>query len=145
MEPALAQIDRVLKQIGILRERPSGTIRISADEYAIHSVLWPVLERFLVEYPDIHVDLTTDYGRTDIVRERYDAGVRRGQLISKDMIALRIGPDIPMTVVATPAFLARYTTYQKNRVTTLFCDDRPDQHSIYKEGEKVTISTSSLS
>ncbi|KDE20069.1 hypothetical protein AZ09_09400 [Acetobacter aceti 1023] len=57
--------------------------------------------------------MTTDYGRTDIVRERYDAGVRRGQLISKDMIALRIGPDIPMTVVATPAFLARYNTPEK--------------------------------
>ncbi|EHH69712.1 transcriptional regulatory protein [Gluconobacter morbifer G707] len=108
VEPALARIERGLEQLGTLRERPSGTIRISADEYAIWSVLWPVLERFLVDYPEIHVDLTTDYGRTDIVRERYDAGVRRGQLVSKDMIALRIGPDVPMAVVATPTFLKQH-------------------------------------
>lgn len=108
VEPALAQIDRGLEQLGTLRERPAGTIRISADEYAIHNVLWPVLEKFLVDYPDIHVDLTTDYGRTDIVHERYDAGVRRGQLVSKDMIALRISPDIPMAVAAAPTFLKRH-------------------------------------
>lgn len=106
--PALTQIKQGLERLGSLRERPSGTIRISADEYAIHSVLWPILERFLAKHPNIHVDLTTDYSRIDIVSQRYDAGVRRGRLVSKDMIALRIGPDIPMAVVATPSFLNQH-------------------------------------
>ena len=104
--PALEEIDRGLAELGALRERPAGRVRISADEYAIHSVLWPALQRFLVEFPDIDVELTTDYGRTDIIRDRHDAGVRRGGLVSKDMIALRIGPDVPMAVVAAPACFA---------------------------------------
>lgn len=101
--PALAQIDRGLAQLGSLRERPSGTIRLSADEYAIQSLLWPALARFLAAFPEIRVELVTDYGRTDLVRDRFDAGVRRGKLVSKDMIALRIGPDVPMAVVGAPS------------------------------------------
>lgn len=104
--PALEQIDRGFGQIGSLRERPSGTVRISADEYAIQSLLWPALERFLVKFPQINVELATDYGRSDIVRDRFDAGVRRGKLVSKDMIALRIGPDMPMVVVGAPSCFA---------------------------------------
>lgn len=104
--PALEQIDRGFAQLGSLRERPSGTIRLSADEYAVLSLLWPALERFLPLYPEIDVELVTDYGRTDVVRERFDAGVRRGKLVSKDMIALRIGPDIPMVVVGAPSCFA---------------------------------------
>jgi len=103
VSPALEEIDRGFSQLGALRDRPAGTVRISADEYAIQSVLWPALERFLREFPEISVELTTDYGRTDIVRERHDAGVRRGKLVSKDMIAMRIGPDVPMAVVAAPS------------------------------------------
>lgn len=101
--PALEQIDRGFAQLGSLRDRPSGTIRLSADEYAVLSLLWPALERFLALYPEINIELVTDYGRTDVVRERFDAGVRRGKLVSKDMIALRIGPDIPMVVVGAPS------------------------------------------
>lgn len=101
--PALEQIDRGFAQLGSLRERPSGTIRLSADEYAILSLLWPALERFLALYPEVNIELVTDYGRTDVVRERFDAGVRRGKLVSKDMIALSIGPDIPMVVVGAPS------------------------------------------
>lgn len=104
--PALEQIDRGFARLESLRERPAGTIRISADEYAIHTLLWPALERFLRLYPEIDVELVTDYGRRDIVRERIDAGVRRGKLVSKDMIALRIGPDLPMAVVGSPSYLA---------------------------------------
>lgn len=104
--PALEQIDRGLAQLGSLRERPSGTIRLSADEYAILSLLWPALARFLALYPEINIELVTDYGRTDVVRERFDAGVRRGKLVSKDMIALRIGPDMPMVVVGAPSCFA---------------------------------------
>jgi len=104
--PALEQIGRGFAQLGSLRDRPSGTIRISADEYAILSLLWPALERFLAEFPEINVELVTDYGRSDIVRDRFDAGVRRGKLVSKDMIAQRIGPDISMAVVAAPSCFA---------------------------------------
>ena len=70
-----------------MRERLSGTICLSADEYAILSLLWPALERFLAKYPEINVELVTDYGRSDIVRDRFDAGVRRGKLVSKALIA----------------------------------------------------------
>ncbi len=101
--PALEQINRGFARLGSLRDRPSGTIRLSADEYAIHSLLWPAIEPFLIRYPEINVELVTDYGRSDIVRDRFDAGVRRGKLVSKDMIAQRIGPDIPMVVVGAPS------------------------------------------
>jgi len=101
--PALEQIGQGFAQLGSLLERPSGTIRISADEYAIQSLLWPALEPFLFRYPEINVELVTDYGRTDVVRERFDAGVRRGKLVSKDMIAQRIGPDVSMAVVGAPS------------------------------------------
>lgn len=101
--PALEEIKRGFTRLGTLRDRPAGTVRISADEYAIQSVLWPALERFLREFPEISIELTTDYGRADIVRDRQDAGVRRGKLVSKDMIAMRIGPDVPMAVVAAPS------------------------------------------
>lgn len=104
--PALEQIDRGFAQLGSLRERPAGTIRLSADEYAVLSLLLPALERFMALYPEIIIELVTDYGRTDVVRERFDAGVRRGKLVSKDMIAVRIGPDVPMTVVGAPSYFA---------------------------------------
>lgn len=103
VSPALAQIADGLDQIGRLRERPSGTLRLSADEFAIENVLWPKLQTFLADYPEINLELVTDYGRSDIVQGRFDAGVRRGNLVSRDMIALRIGPDIPMAVVAKPS------------------------------------------
>ncbi|GMB82542.1 LysR family transcriptional regulator [Shinella zoogloeoides] len=104
--PALEEIEQGFAQIGSLLDRPSGTIRISADEYAIETVLWPRLSPFMADYPEIGIELVTDYGRNDIVRERFDAGVRRGKLVSKDMIAMRIGPDIPMTVVAAASCFA---------------------------------------
>ncbi|SFY45158.1 DNA-binding transcriptional regulator, LysR family [Paracoccus pantotrophus] len=106
VHPALAEIEQGFAQLGSLRDKPAGTIRISADEYAIDSVLWPLLQPFLRKYPDIALELTTDYGRGDIIGQRQDAGVRRGQLVSQDMIAMRIGPDVPMAVVATPERVA---------------------------------------
>jgi DNA-binding transcriptional LysR family regulator len=102
--PALREIDEGLLQLSELRERPAGTIRISADEFAVQSVLWPAIARFLPNYPDINVEITTDYGLTDIVSGRYDAGVRRGRLVSQDMIAVPIGPDIRMAVVGAPSY-----------------------------------------
>ncbi|MFT3666562.1 LysR family transcriptional regulator [Piscinibacter sp.] len=106
--PAMEEIRQGLAQISALRGRPAGTIRISADEYAVRSVLWPALPAFMASYPDIQVEIATDYGLADIVGQRYDAGVRRGGLVSKDMIAVRIGPDIPMVVVGAPAYLERH-------------------------------------
>lgn len=105
--PALREIDEGLARLNDLRDKPTGTIRISADEFAVQHVLWPAIARFLPDYPDISIELTTDYGRTDIVSGRYDAGVRRGRLISQDMIAVRISPDIRMAVVGAPAYLSR--------------------------------------
>lgn len=106
--PALAQIDSGLSQLTALRDKPAGTIRITADEYAIRAVLWPKISTFLHHYPDIRVELSTDYGLVDIVAERYDAGVRRGGLIAKDMIATPISPEIRMLVAAAPRYLAAH-------------------------------------
>ncbi|WP_198971907.1 LysR family transcriptional regulator [Xylophilus sp. ASV27] len=105
--PALEEIAQGFAQLGSLRERPAGTIRISADEYAVHSVLQPAVARFLPDYPEIKVEITTDYGLADIVGGRFDAGVRRGGLVAKDMIAVPIGPEVPMSVVGTPSYFAR--------------------------------------
>ncbi|MCE1118838.1 MULTISPECIES: LysR family transcriptional regulator [Pseudomonas] len=105
--PAVGQIQAGLEQVTELRDKPSGTIRITADEYAVQSVLQPVLSRFLPQYPDINVELTVDYGMTDIVSGRYDAGVRRGALVAKDMIAVNISPPHAMAVVGSPTYLAQ--------------------------------------
>ena len=90
-------------ELSELRDKPSGTIRITATDVATDTVLWPRLERFLRRYPDIKVEVITDYGLTDIVAERYDAGVRSGEQVAKDMVAVRIGPDLRTAVVGTPS------------------------------------------
>jgi DNA-binding transcriptional LysR family regulator len=91
-----------------LREKPAGTVRITADQHAAEDVLWPALDKFLPDFPDIKVEIVVDYGLTDIVAEQYDAGVRIGQVIAKDMIAIPIGPDMRMIVVAAPSYLERH-------------------------------------
>ncbi len=106
--PAILEIETGLAQLGELRDKPAGTIRLTADEYAVRSIIWPALEQFLRNYPDISIEVTTDYGLIDIVSDRYDAGVRRGGLIAKDMIAVRIGPDVQMAVVGAPAYFERH-------------------------------------
>jgi DNA-binding transcriptional LysR family regulator len=105
--PRFDQIDAELSALGELRDRPSGSIRINAAEHALSAVLWPALRRFMPQYPDIKVEIVIDNGLTDIVTERFDAGVRLGGMVAKDMIAMRIGPDERMAVVATPSYLAR--------------------------------------
>src|ERR687886_2114470 len=102
--PRLDEIEAELAALSELREKPAGTIRITAHEHAANAVLWPALERFLPDYPDIKVEIAIDYGLTDIVAERYDAGVRSGEQVAKDMIAVRIGPDMRMAVVGTPSY-----------------------------------------
>jgi DNA-binding transcriptional LysR family regulator len=106
--PRFEEIEAELEAIGELREKPSGTIRITATDYAADTVLWPRLAKLLREYPDIRVEIVIDYGLTDIVAERYDAGVRLGEQVAKDMIAVRIGPDMRMAVVGAPSYFAKY-------------------------------------
>jgi DNA-binding transcriptional LysR family regulator len=102
--PRLGEIEAELAAIRELRERPAGTIRITATEYAADAILLPKLAALLRRYPDIKVEIAIDYGLTDIVTERYDAGVRAGEQVAKDMIAVRIGPDMRMAVVGTGSY-----------------------------------------
>jgi DNA-binding transcriptional LysR family regulator len=102
----LEQIEAGLAALGDLREKPAGTIRITTHEHAARKVLWPALQRLLPEYPEIKVEVAIDYGLTDIVAERFDAGVRAGEMVAKDMISVRIGPDLRMAVVGAPSYFA---------------------------------------
>src|SRR5690242_2463425 len=102
--PRFEEIDVELAAVRELRERPAGTIRITATEYAADAILLPKLARLLPDYPDVKVEITVDYGLTDIVAQRYDAGVRNGEQVAKDMIAVRIAPDMRMAVVAAPSY-----------------------------------------
>lgn len=106
--PALDTIAAELAALSELREKPAGTIRLTTSEHAAHSVLWPALARLLPDYPDIQVELSLDSGLVDIVADRFDAGVRLGESVAKDMVAVRIGPDLRMAVVAAPAYLAAH-------------------------------------
>jgi DNA-binding transcriptional LysR family regulator len=105
--PRLDEITAELAAVSELREKPAGTIRITTGEHAAEAILWPALSKLLPQYPDIDVELIIDYGLTDIVSERYDAGVRLGEQVAKDMIAVRIGPDMRMAVVGAPSYFAR--------------------------------------
>ncbi|KAA3451491.1 LysR family transcriptional regulator [Mesorhizobium sp. SARCC-RB16n] len=105
--PRLDEIETELTALGELREKPAGTIRITAGEHSANTILWPAIARLLPDYPDIRMEIIVDYGLTDIVAERYDAGVRLGEQVARDMIAVRIGPDMRMAVVASPAYFAR--------------------------------------
>jgi len=102
--PRLEEIEAELGSLSELREKPAGTIRITAIDYVADTILWPKLTKFLRQYPDIKVEITIDYGLTDIVAQRFDAGVRSGEQVAKDMIAVRIGPDMRMAVVGAPSY-----------------------------------------
>jgi len=102
--PRLEEIETELEALGELREKPAGTIRITTLEFAADSILVPKLAKLLRAYPDIKVEIVIDYGLTDIVAQRYDAGVRNGEQVAKDMIAVRIGPDARMAVVGAPSY-----------------------------------------
>ena len=102
--PAFDQIDAALAGIGKFREKPSGTIRITAGEHAAEAVLWPALERLLPDFPDITAEIDVTNTLTDIVAGRYDAGVRLGEQVAKDMVAVRIGPEMRMAVVGAPSY-----------------------------------------
>jgi DNA-binding transcriptional LysR family regulator len=105
--PRLDEIEAELASLSELRDKPAGNLRITSGEHSADAILWPALEKLLPRYPDIKVELIIDYGLTDIVAERYDAGVRLGEQVAKDMIAVRIGPDFRMAVVGAPSYFAR--------------------------------------
>ena len=105
--PRLDEIEAELASLSDLRDKPSGTIRITTHDHAVKAVLWPALARLLPGYPDIKVEIVLEYGLTDIVAERYDAGVRTGEMVGKDMIAVRIGPDLRSAVVGSPFYFAK--------------------------------------
>ncbi len=106
--PRFEEIALELASLSQLRDKPSGTIRINAGEHSAISLLQPALSKLLPANPDIRVEIVVDYGLTDIVAEGFDAGVRLGDQVAKDMIAVRIGPDLRMAVVGSPEYFARY-------------------------------------
>jgi DNA-binding transcriptional LysR family regulator len=107
--PRFEEIDAELDALTALRDKPAGAIRITAGDHAVRTVLWPKLDPFLTRYPDIRVEVNTENALTDIVAERYDAGIRLGESVAKDMIAVRIGPDWSMAIVGTPGYFAGRT------------------------------------
>jgi DNA-binding transcriptional LysR family regulator len=111
--PRFEEIDAELSAVRDLREKPAGTIRITATEYAADGILLPKLAMLLPRYPDIKVEIMVDYGLSNIVAEGYDAGVRSGEQVAKDMIAVRIGPDLRMAVVGTPSYFRKRSEPKK--------------------------------
>lgn len=103
--PHLDEIDAELAAIAALGDRPAGTVRINATRHAIETILWPRLAPVLREAPEITLELTADIGLVDIVAEGFDAGVRVGEQVARDMIAVPIGPNLQMAVVGAPAYL----------------------------------------
>ena len=105
--PHFDQIETEIEALGELRDKPAGTVRITCNDYVIDTIFRPKLAAFLRDYPDIHVELAIDYGFTDIIEQRFDAGVRLGEAVGKDMIAVRIGPDWRFAVVGSPSYFER--------------------------------------
>lgn len=106
--PHFDGIESQLDALNELKDKPSGTIRINAPDYAISCVLWPRLQEFIIAYPDVRVELMLDNGLSDIVTERYDAGVRMGEQLAKDMISARISPDFRFAVVGSASYFSKH-------------------------------------
>ncbi|MEW9049258.1 MAG: LysR family transcriptional regulator [Stutzerimonas stutzeri] len=106
--PRFEEIDSELGLLSEFRDKPAGKLRLTAGEHAAITILQPILATLLPDNPDLSIEVIVDYGLTDIVAEGYDAGVRLGQQVAKDMIAMRIGPDMRMAVVGSPAYFARH-------------------------------------
>lgn len=106
--PRFDEIDAELTALNALRDKPAGTIRITAGEHAVRTVLWPALRDMLPHYPDIHVEVVTDSALRDIVAERFDAGIRLGESLDRDMVAVPVGPELRLVVVGAPAYFANH-------------------------------------
>lgn len=145
--PRFDEIEMEIAALGDLRDTPAGTIRITTAEHAANCVLWPKLELFLAQYPDIKVEISIDYGLTDIVADRFDLGVRLGDQVAKDMIAVRISPDVSMIVVGSPAYFStrqKPTTPHELLQHNCICLRLPTHGGIYawefeKDGQAVTV------
>jgi DNA-binding transcriptional LysR family regulator len=118
--PHFDQIEVEVDALNELREKPAGTVKIVASDYAISSVLWPKLKSFLPKYPDIKIELLLDNGLTDIVTERYDAGVRMGDQLANDMISARIGPDFRFAVVGSKSYFTKHPIPEKPQELTRY-------------------------
>jgi DNA-binding transcriptional LysR family regulator len=109
LRPAFDEIDGRLSALSALRDRPSGTVRITTSKHAAEQIIWPAVRTLLEDYPDVKVELSIDSHLTDIITDRFDAGVRLGEQIAKDMIAVRIGPELRMAVVGSPSYFSQRT------------------------------------
>jgi len=107
LRPAFEEIEAELAALSELRDKPAGSVRITTSRHAAETILWPVLRKLLPDYPDIQVETVVDAGLADVVAERFDAGIRLGEQIAKDMVAVRIGPDMRMAAVAAKSYFAR--------------------------------------
>jgi DNA-binding transcriptional LysR family regulator len=108
LAPQFEQIDAELAAVGELRDKPAGTVRITATDYSANTIIWPRLSKVLPQYPDIKVEISIDYGLRDIVADRFDIGVRSGDQVAMDMIAVRIGPPFRFAIVGSPAYLRKH-------------------------------------
>jgi len=106
LAPRLREIEADVDSLMAFRDKPSGSVRLTLSDHALNWIVWPKLKPVLREYPDIHVEFSIDSGFRNIVEERFDAGVRLGESVDKDMIAVRIGPDWRLVAVASPDYLA---------------------------------------
>jgi len=108
LAPRFQEIEADLAGLVAFRDKPSGTVRLTLSDHALQTTVWPKLSRVLSDYPDIRVELYSDNGMRNIVEERFDAGVRLGESVDKDMIAVRIGPDWRLRAVASPGYFSRH-------------------------------------
>jgi DNA-binding transcriptional LysR family regulator len=111
--PRFEEVEAELDALTELRDKPAGTIRITTGEHAAETILWPKLAKFLPKYPEIKVEIAVEYGLTNIVAERYDAGVRYGEQVAKDMIAVRIAPDMRFAAVGAASYFAKRSPPRK--------------------------------
>lgn len=108
LAPRIRDIESDIDALMAFRDKPSGTVRITLSDHALNWIVWPKLRPILQHYPDIHVELNVDNGFRNIVEERFDAGVRLGESVDKDMIAVRISPDWRLVAIASPGYLAAH-------------------------------------
>lgn len=138
--PHFDEIAAKVEELGELREKPAGSIRITCTDDSIEMVLRPMLGKFVKQYPDITLELFVDYGFTNVVEERFDAGIRLGEALSKDMIAVRIGPDWRLVVVGSPDYFAQNappeTPHDLTRHTCVNIRHRPSGSVYHWEFEK---------
>lgn len=145
--PRLQEIETELGSLSAMRDKPAGTVRITAHDHAIASALWPRLLPLLRDYPDIQIEFSVDYAFTDIAAQRFDAGVRMGDRVDKDMIAVRIAPELRMAVAASPAYLAgRPIPLRPQDLTDHRCVNLrlPTQGNLYawdfeKDGQSINV------